>query len=86
MELLGCTINKYKKYLESKFYPNPTNGEQMTWENYGLHGWHIDHIRPCASFDLTNEKEQLECFNFKNTQPMWAEENRQKWASWDYES
>ena len=85
-QLLGCTVNKYKEYLESKFYPNSTSGKPMTWDNYGLHGWHIDHIKPCASFDLTNEKEQLECFNYKNTQPMWAEENLSKSASWNDDS
>lgn len=65
-ELLSCSINFYKEYLESKF----TKG--MTWENYGLYGWHIDHIRPCASFDLSDEEQQKQCFHYTNTQPLWA--------------
>ena len=51
----------------------------MTWDNRGgSDGWQIDHVRPCASFDLSNESEQLECFNYKNTQPMWREDNERK--------
>lgn len=74
IELLGCTIGFYMEYLEQRFFPG------MTWDNYGLRGWHIDHIRPCASFDLTDPKQQRECFNYKNTQPLWAHENYLKGA------
>ncbi len=65
--LLGCSIPNYKIYLERQFEKG------MTWKNHGK--WHIDHIRPCASFDLTRESEQLKCFNYKNTQPLWAIDN-----------
>lgn len=54
----------------------------MSWDNYGLRGWHIDHIRPVASFDLTDEKQLYECFNYKNTQPLWAEDNLKKGSKW----
>jgi hypothetical protein len=64
--LLGCSINEFKQYLESKF----TKG--MTWENYGKNGWHIDHIKPCDSFDLTLPDEQKKCFHYTNLQPLWA--------------
>jgi len=70
--LLGCTVKFLKKYLESQFK------EGMNWNNHGVHGWHIDHIRPCASFDLSKNNEQKKCFNYKNLQPLWAEDNRQK--------
>lgn len=57
----------------------------MTWDNHGrgcngkgLEEWHIDHIKPCASFDLSKSKEQLKCFNYKNLQPLWAEDNLSK--------
>lgn len=49
----------------------------MTWENYGP-VWHVDHIRPCASFDLQDPAQQRECFNFKNLQPLFAKENLKK--------
>jgi hypothetical protein len=65
-ELIGCSIQFYKEYLESKF----TKG--MTWENYGVSGWHIDHIKPCVSFDLSDPKQQKLCFHYTNTQPLWA--------------
>ena len=70
LELLSCTIDEFKNHLQSQF----TKG--MSWDNYGL--WHIDHIRPCASFDLSKKLEQLECFNFKNLQPLWALDNLKK--------
>lgn len=63
---LGCTIPEFILYLESKFQTG------MTWENYGFYGWHIDHIKPCASFDLTDTKQQKKCFHYTNLQPLWA--------------
>jgi hypothetical protein len=74
MEYIGCSIEHLKDYLQSKF----ENG--MTWENYGK--WHIDHIRPCASFDLTDIEQQKICFNYKNLQPLWAEDNFKKSDKW----
>jgi hypothetical protein len=70
LNLLGCTLDELKIYLESKFQ------EGMNWNNYGK--WHIDHIKPCYSFDLTNQKEQKKCFHFLNLQPLWATQNLKK--------
>ena len=72
MNLLGCSPDFFKRHLESKFT------EGMSWENYGTKGWHIDHIKPCASFDLTIESEQIECFHFSNLQPLWWYDNIEK--------
>lgn len=69
-ELIGCPISELATYLEKKFKPG------MTWDNYGK--WHIDHIRPCASFDLTDVLEQKRCFHFSNLQPLWASDNIRK--------
>jgi hypothetical protein len=74
IELLGCTIEEARQHLESKFQ------DGMTWENYGMFGWHIDHIKPVSSFDLTNPEEQKKCFHYTNLQPLWAEENLTKGA------
>ena len=71
IELLGCDIEYYKQYLEQQFQHN------MTWENHGIL-WEIDHIKPCALFDLTNVEEQKRCFNYTNTQPLYKSDNRSK--------
>lgn len=65
---LGCDLFEFKKYLKSKFKRG------MTWENYGSK-WHIDHIKPLSSFDLTDRKQLLECCHYLNTQPLWKKEN-----------
>ncbi len=70
LNLLGCSIEKFKEYIEIKF----KNG--MNWENYGK--WHIDHIKPIAKFDLNVLEEQKECFHYTNLQPLWAIENIKK--------
>ena len=72
MKLLGCSIDFLKHYLESQFT------EGMSWEKYGLHGWHIDHIKPCALFDLSKPEEQQKCFCYTNLQPLWAIDNLRK--------
>ena len=65
----GCSMDFLVQYLEQRFK------DGMTWDNYGLYGWHIDHIKPCASFDLTKKSEQRKCCHYTNLQPMWAEDN-----------
>ena len=69
-DLLGCTIEELWSHLEKSFKPN------MNKENYGK--WHVDHIRPCASFDLTKPEEQAKCFHYSNLQALWAKENLSK--------
>jgi hypothetical protein len=66
---LGCSIEELKSYLESKFLVG------MTWDNWSNDGWHIDHIKPLASFDLTDRKQFLEACHYTNLQPMWAKDN-----------
>lgn len=71
--LIGVSgIEEFRSLMEKKFKPG------MTWENYGRDGWHIDHIRPCASFDLSDPRQQRECFHHTNLQPLWALENIRK--------
>jgi hypothetical protein len=57
----------------------------MSWDNYGINGWEIDHIIPCAIFDLTDYDMQRLCFCYLNLQPLWNTENWQKHDSWSYE-
>ncbi len=76
MELLGCTVDFLRNYLESRFV------EGMTWDNYGgKNGWQIDHIMPCASFDLSKPENQKKCFHYTNLQPLSADNNRKKHTS-----
>lgn len=70
-ELIGCPSVWLEVHLESQFKPG------MNWENYGP-VWHIDHIKPCAAFDLRYPEQQKACFHWTNLQPLFALENLQK--------
>ncbi len=70
-QLLGCSIGDLLIYLESKFE------QGMTWENYGK-VWHVDHVMPCAIFNLTKTEHQKRCFHFSNLQPLFAKDNQIK--------
>ncbi len=70
LDLLGCDVLTLRTHLEKKFQKG------MNWCNYGE--WHVDHIIPCASFDLSKREEQNKCFHYSNTQPLWATDNRSK--------
>lgn len=67
IEMIGCSPQELRKHLESQFQPG------MTWENYGLHGWHIDHIIPVSSAKTPEEARKL-C-HYTNLQPLWAKDN-----------
>jgi hypothetical protein len=66
----GCSADFMRAHIEKQF----TKG--MTWDNYGE--WHIDHIMPCAQFDLSNQMHADICFNWQNLRPLWARENLSK--------
>ena len=70
ISMLGCTIKEFWIHLEKKFT------KDMTRENHGE--WHVDHIIPCASFDLSKPEEQAKCFHYTNLQPLWAMDNYKK--------
>jgi len=70
--LIGCSFEFLKKHIESQW------SEGMSWDNYTTKGWHIDHIIPCASFDLSKEEEQKKCFHYTNLQPLWWYDNLSK--------
>jgi hypothetical protein len=70
IKLLGCTPDQFRKHLESKFT------EGMAWNQRGL--WVIDHVLPCAAFDLTKKKHQRYCFHWSNLQPLWSLDNLKK--------
>lgn len=74
-DLLGCTVAEARAHLEAQFLPG------MSWENHGE--WHIDHIRPCASFDFSDPAQQRECSHYSNLQPLWAQDNLSKSDKWE---
>jgi len=69
---LGCSIAYFKQHLESQFQ------EGMSWKNYGRSGWHIDHIIPLSSFNLTAREQLLKACHYSNMQPLWAKDNLKK--------
>jgi len=70
--LIGCSRAELRKHLESLFLPG------MTWQNYGYRGWHVDHVRPMASFNLLDPAQMRACFHFTNLKPLWGIENMRK--------
>lgn len=72
VELLGCSIEYLRHYLENQFT------EGMAWNNYGVHGWHIDHVIPLSYFDLTDPSQQRRAWHYTNLQPLWARDNLKK--------
>jgi len=73
---LGCDINHLKVYIESLFELG------MSWDNYGE--WHLDHIIPLSSFDLTIREQFLKAVHYTNLQPLWAKENIAKGAKLEW--
>ena len=77
-DLFGCSSAELRAHIEKQF------SHGMTWKNYGE--WHVDHKRPCASFNLTDRVQQHACFHFSNLQPLWGPENLSKGDQWDGQS
>jgi len=73
-ELMGCTFDEFRRHIENQFDLG------MCWDNHGK--WHIDHIRPCSSFDLTDPQQAKQCFHYTNLRPLPASENRSKNSKW----
>ena len=74
LNILGCNIEFFKKYLESKFEL------WMNWDNHGLYngelnyGWDIDHIIPASS--AKNEDDLIRLNHYNNLQPLCSKINR----------
>ncbi len=77
---LDYTVEELKLHLESKFT------KDMTWDNYGFYGWHIDHKIPVSYFNFSSirDVEFKQCWALDNLQPMWAKENLSKHAKLIY--
>jgi hypothetical protein len=69
LTLAGCTLHKIREHIEKQWLPG------MSWSNYTKDGWHIDHIKPVDTFDLTDIEQQKLCFHYSNLRPLWATDN-----------
>lgn len=74
-EIIGCTYEELKLHIEQQFT------EGMTWENYGINGWHIDHIKPLAM--ASTEEEIVVSNHYTNLQPLWCLDNLSKGATFE---
>lgn len=70
--ITGCDGEFLRKYLEGLW------SDGMNWSNYGKYGWHVDHIIPCSSFDMSSMEEIKKCFHYSNLQPLWWRDNLTK--------
>jgi hypothetical protein len=75
IDILGCSIDEFKIYLESKFE------SWMTWNNHGLYeknkfnvGWDIDHIIPISK--ASTKYDILKLSHYSNFQPLCSKINR----------
>ena len=75
--MLGYSADDLKTHLETQF------ADGMSWDN--MSEWHIDHIRPVASFnfDSTEHPDFKKCWALNNLQPLWAKDNLRKGDKWD---
>ena len=77
LKLLGLkTWQQLAKHLSKQFYNHPKTGEEMTFDNHGVYGWHIDHIIPLSTAET--EEDIIKLCHYTNLQPLWAEENKVK--------
>lgn len=68
--ILGCSVDFLKSYIEERFDVG------MSWENYGINGWHLDHIVPLSS--AKNKYDIIKLCHYSNLQPLWAKDNLKK--------
>ena len=69
-EIIGLPLNEYKKYIESQFE------NWMSWDNWGRHTWHIDHIVPLST--AKTEEDIYKLWYYTNLRPLSAKENLEK--------
>lgn len=73
LDLVGCSVEFLHAHITSQFV------DGMSWETRKL--WHVDHIRPLSSYDLTDPAQQAESMHWTNLRPMWGSDNIAK-SSW----
>ena len=72
-EMFGCTLHQFQEWL--KFCCNKLN---YNYDKCGIE-WQIDHVIPCNSFDIEdNKEEQIACFHWTNMVPLESRSNSSK--------
>ena len=74
--VLGYSIAELRAHLEALF------SDGMSWQAFASGHIHIDHVRPQASFDLSDDEQWRACWSISNLQPLWAKDNLAKGARW----
>lgn len=72
--LLGIPAVEFRAWISGQFR------EGMSWANHGY--WHLDHVRPVASFDHADPEQVKQCWHYTNFQPLWGRENSKKGKSY----
>ena len=72
-EILGIDIDLYRKWLEFQFTP------EMNWSNI-----EVDHIKPICMFDVSDDEQLKEAFNWKNKQPLLKHDHQQKGIKFNF--
>ena len=73
LDILGIDVETYRKWIEWQMTP------EMNWSNI-----EIDHVKPICMFDVTNDYELKEAFNWENTQPLLKEVHKQKRVKFNF--
>lgn len=72
MDLLGCSADCLQRWLNF-------NMELLDIESKDIGPiYHCDHVRPCASFDMSIHDNVKKCFNWKNLQWLVSSDNLSK--------
>lgn len=74
-EILGCSFEEFKIYLEEQF------DENMNWDNQGSY-WHMDHKKPISL--AMNDEEVYELNHYTNFQPLYWEDNLSKGNKYNF--
>lgn len=74
-ELIGCPNEQITAWYEFNLH---LYGDKFTLDDRNQSGWHIDHVFPISSFDLSHKRQQKLAFNWSNTRSIIAKKNRVK--------
>jgi len=78
IDFLGCSLSALVEQFESQMQ------DGMSWDNFGVRGWVIDHIAPVSSFDFRKISHARKACHHNNLRPCWELENILKGAKVPY--